>query len=343
MLQKTDQTDTTLPPGLVYASSEEPGITRRRRGRGFSYHLPDGGLLNCRIERARIQALGVPPAWSQVWICALPNGHLQATGHDERGRRQYRYHARWSEWRSQAKFGQLAAFGEGLGRLRRRVARDLETEAGEKAFALAALVTLLDRAGLRVGNPAYESQNRTYGATTLLKRHLDADGGAIRLSYRAKGGRKVSHTLKGPRLQRIFQEIDDLPGRRLFTWVGEDGEAHPLGSAQVNAYIAEASGVPEATAKTFRTWSGSVAAFDAARSDPDGITIKAMSEAAASRLHNTPAICRSSYVHPAIIGLAGLDSAERARRLDAGEASGADLKTAERRLLAFLNSERRRS
>jgi DNA topoisomerase I len=342
VLQKSEQTDSVLPPGLVYASSDEPGITRRRRGRGFSYHLPDGDLLKCRIERARIKALGVPPAWSQVWICALPNGHLQATGHDERGRRQYRYHARWSQWRSQAKFGQLAAFGKGLGRLRRRVARDLESEAGEKAFALAALVTLLDRAGLRIGNPAYEAQNRTYGATTLLKRHLEADGGAVRLSYRAKGGRKVSQTLKGPRLQRIFQEIDDLPGRRLFTWIDEDGEAHPLGSAQVNGYIAEASGVQGATAKTFRTWAGSVAAFDAARSDPEAITIRAMSEAAAARLHNTPAICRSSYIHPAIIALTELPPAERAARMDAGEAPGADLKAAERRLLAFLDSQRRR-
>lgn len=328
-----------MPRSLIYVSDQSEGIRRQRRGRGFSYILPDGARLSCELERARINALAIPPAYRDVWICALPNGHIQATGYDERGRKQYRYHPEWAQWRSTRKFAQLPAFGAALGKIRRRIDQDLQAGAGELDFSIAALLTLIDRAGMRVGNADYTAQNRTYGATTLLKRHLDIEGDVIRLSYRAKGGRKVSHTLRGRRLQRIFHEIDDLPGRSLFTYLDADGDARAVGSQQVNAYLEAVSGVPGATAKTFRTWAGSVAAFEAAWADPAAITIKTLCAAASEALHNTPAICRSSYIHPRVIGLAEADGQAVERRFARLDPAGvADLKAGERRLLAFLQS-----
>jgi DNA topoisomerase-1 len=326
------------PPGLVYVSDATPGISRRRCGRGFAYLDPDGRPLP-RSERARIAALGVPPAYVRVWICPLANGHLQATGFDARGRKQYRYHPDWAAWRGEAKYGQLAAFGAALGRLRRRVERDLAADAGALAFSLAALTLLLDRAHLRVGGTAYAAENGSFGATTLLKRHVRLEDGAVRLSYRAKGGRRVRQTLRDRRLHRILQEIGDLPGRNLFTYVTPLGEARPVASHHVNAYVAEATGLPGATAKTFRTWGGTLAAFAAARATTGRLTVAAMARAAADALANTPAISRASYIHPAVLGLSETPPAERAARLDGPAPPGdARLRADERRLIAFLRA-----
>lgn len=342
MLQRTPMKDAAdVPRGLVYVTDAEPGIRREKRGKGWSFIGPDGARIAGRAERERILSLGIPPAWTKVWICPREDGHLQATGYDARGRKQYRYHPHWSNWRSERKFSQLLDFGQALGRVRRRTARDLDQdEAGEMEFALAALVTLIDRAGVRVGHPGYTAENRTYGATTLLKRHLDFDGDAIRLEYKAKGGKVAVHTLRGKRLQAIFHQIGDLPGRRLFTWIDADGEVHPVHSNQVNAYLEDISGVPGATAKTFRTWAGSVAALEAALRDPEAASIKAMCAAASRSLCNTPAICRSSYVHPSVIALAETTVQDRAAKLGAlGDDGPSDLRAGEKRLLNLLKSE----
>lgn len=328
----------TVPPGLVYVTDAMPGITRRRRGKGFTYLDPEGRTLTDPGERDRCRRLAVPPAYRDVWICPLPNGHLQATGFDDRGRKQYRYHPEWQAWRSQVKYDQLAAFGAALPRLRERVERDLRSEAGHLAFSLAALTTLLDHTHMRVGNSAYAAENGTFGATTLLNRHLSLEGGVVRLRYRAKGGRKVSITLRDRRLHRILQEVHDLPGRNLFTWIDNAGEVHPVCSHHVNSYIAEATGIEGATGKTFRTWAGTLAAFATARAaGEEKLTIRDLTHAAAAELANTPAICRSSYIHPRVLDLAGLKTPERVALLAAIRPRGPRaLRSEERRLLGLL-------
>ncbi|MEZ2126761.1 MULTISPECIES: DNA topoisomerase IB [unclassified Sinorhizobium] len=292
--------------GLIYVSDTEPGIRRRRQGRGFCYRLPNGRLLSDPIQKKRIAALGLPPAYENVWICLQENGHLQATGYDARGRKQYRYHKDWQSFRSIEKFDQLIEFGQALPKMRRTMLRHLEAGPEDVNGVLAALATLLDEAHLRVGSPAYTRENGTYGATTLLKRHLKMADGRIELQFVAKGGKRVRRSLRHPRLQRILEEIADLPGRQLFVWKDESGTLRLIDSGRLNAYLADISGMA-ISAKTFRTWAGSVAAFSAAR---DALakgtrpTVKEISEAAAAILHNTPAISRSSYIHPAIIALA---------------------------------------
>ncbi len=320
--------------GLVYVSDTEPGIRRRRKGKGFSYQLPDGATLTDELQRARIHALGLPPAYENVWICIYENGHLQATGFDARGRKQYRYHKDWQSFRSAGKFHQLIEFGRALPKIRRTVLRHLDTGAEDIDGVLAALTTLLDEAHLRVGNQAYVKENGTYGATTLLKRHLKIVDGRIELKFRAKGGKRVQRSLKHPRLQKILEEIADLPGRQLFVWKDETGALKPIDSGRLNAYLADISGIA-ISAKTFRTWAGSLAAFGAARQaifEGRRPTVKEMSEAAAEALHNTPAISRSSYIHPSIIALAVSD--ETLDENDAEPLRG--LRAEENRMLDFL-------
>lgn len=325
-----------LPPDLIYVSDAMPGIRRRRRGTGFSYVHDDGAPLGKEVI-ARIRKLGIPPAYRDVWICDLPQGHIQATGYDAKGRKQYRYHQDWSQWRAGVKYDSLAEFGAALGRLRRRVQKDLQAQAGDLTFSLAALTLLIDRTCLRVGNESYAASNKTFGAATLLTRHLTLGEDTIQLRFTAKGGKKVSHTLRDKRLHRILQEIGDLPGRKLFTWLTETGEVRAVNSQDVNAYIAEASGLSAATAKTFRTWGGSLTAFEVARLATDRLTVRMMAEASAARLLNTPTISRSAYIHPAILGLADLPAAERMAVLAAVEPQGdAALRAEERRMLGFL-------
>lgn len=326
---------------LVYYPDSRPGIARVARGRGFSYLAPDGTTISCAIERARLASLAVPPAYRKVWICPLPNGHLQATGFDDRGRKQYRYHALWSEFRSDRKFDRLAHFGRTLPRIRRRLARDLEADPGTQRFALAALVSLIDRLGIRVGSQDYLETNGSYGATTLKRRHLRLLPDRIVLRYRSKGGQRVQQTLKNPRLHRVLQEIDDLPGAHLFTWLDAEGVPHPLRSDSVNDYLGEISGEVAHTAKTFRTWLGTLRAFEvAAAAGEDRLTVKAMASAAAEQLGNTPTIARNSYVHPGVIALADLHADERRERLAVAQGARiAGLNGAEAALCAFLELE----
>lgn len=292
--------------GLTYVSDSEPGIRREKRGSGFCYRLPDGALLRDELTLQRIRALGIPPAYRDVWICLEPNGHIQATGYDARGRKQYRYHPDWQAARSDRKFDQLVRFGLVLPAIRRKIRRDLEGGVENERAILAALAMLLDLAYLRVGNMTYAKANNTYGATTLLKRHLRIMEDRIELRFVAKGGKKVQRTLKHPKLQAIMEQIADLPGRRLFAWKDTDGVSHSIDSGKLNAYLAGAARFA-ISAKTFRTWGGSLAAFNRARNilgNGEIPTVKALCMAAAEELHNTPAICRSSYIHPAILALA---------------------------------------
>jgi DNA topoisomerase I len=293
--------------GLTYVSDTEPGIKRLKRGKGFCYKLPDGLLLTDEDDRLRIASLGLPPAYENVWICIDPRGHLQATGYDSRGRKQYRYHTEWQSFRSEQKFDQLLRFGEALPKIRRKVKRDLALGLDQSDCVLAALVALMDVTHLRVGNRAYAKENRTYGATTLLKRHMVLSGDGVLLRFTAKGGKRVQHTLKHPRLQRILEEIADLPGRQLFSFPDEHGTPRPVDSGRLNAYLAKAAGFP-VSAKTFRTWGGSLAAFLAAwkivEEDDKRPKIKSLTTAASDVLQNTPAVCRSSYIHPSILELA---------------------------------------
>jgi DNA topoisomerase I len=324
--------------GLVHVSDATPGIQRRVRGRGFSFVGPDGKKPGPE-DMARIRSLAIPPAYCDVWICPDPNGHLQFTGIDARGRKQYRYHPVWAATRADTKFGQLAAFGQALPALRTAIQRDLRQSPGDFAFTRAALVLLLDRTLIRIGDPVYTAQNKSFGATTLLSRHLRVENGGIRLNFVAKGGKRVQLSLRDRRLERIFNEIGDLPGRYLFTYVDEEGEPRRLMSQDVNAWLAETTGAP-VTAKTFRTWGGTLAAFETALSRPQGakLTVKALAEAASERLHNTPTIARKSYIHPAVLALADRSVDELDAWTPPPAAPNTGLRASEGLLLSFLGT-----
>ncbi|MEY9779604.1 DNA topoisomerase IB [Sinorhizobium fredii] len=330
-----------VPPkdnGLVYVSDTEPGIRRQRSGKGFIYRLPDGSILTDPAIRARIASLGLPPAYENVWICLDENGHLQATGYDTRGRKQYRYHAEWQALRSGDKFAQLLPFGKALPRIRRMIRRHMEGGTDDARTVLAALVALLDEVHLRTGSPAYVQANSTYGATTLLKRHLRLLDGCIELRFAAKGGKRVQRRLRRPKLQRLLEDIADLPGRQLFVWRDDNDILRPVESGRLNRYLAEVAGF-SVSAKTFRTWAGSVAAFAAAREameKGERPTVRKMCEAAAEVLCNTPAICRKSYIHPDIIGLADTACAATAKQLRRRGRAKPELRVEEARLLTFL-------
>ncbi|MFP7570906.1 DNA topoisomerase IB [Marivita sp. S2033] len=323
-------------PKLTYYPDDRPGIRRQRRGRGFSYLMPDGTRINDAGERKRLSALAVPPAWEDVWICPIPKGHLQATGRDVKTRKQYQYHPDWTAFRAIRKFDHLVEFGDALPRLRRRILSDLrDNDVGERSFAIAAVLALIDRAGLRIGTQDYARANKTYGATTLRSRHLDLDGNTLRLRYRGKGGKLVKKTLRDQTLNRVLTQLDDLPGPELIGWTDEDGSPRSISSAEINSFLVEYLDNTSLTAKTFRTWNGSVAALDAVMKDEEA-TIKSVSEAAAERLHNTPTIARTSYIHPAVIDLVDMPMDARQKRFaKAKERTG--LRRRESQLLHLLD------
>lgn len=296
--------DIPLPADLVWYPDNRPGITRRRAGRGFSYLAPDGTRIDQQAERDRIEALAVPPAYEDVWISPQHNGHLLATGYDTRARKQYRYHPDLAAFRARNKLDDLASFGAMLPRIRRRVHAALTEAQGDKEFAIAAALRLMDRASLRVGTPDYAVENKTYGATTLRSRHMRLDDATVRLDFRAKGGQRVRKRINDKTLMRALEKMDDLPGGALMQYADDDGDLCQLGPEQINQWLREVTGQEGLTAKTFRTWNGSVAALDAALRTPDHITIKVMAEAASEALHNTPTIARNSYIHPDVIALA---------------------------------------
>ena len=327
---------------LRYASDDEPGLRRRRRGRGFSYIGVDGRKIEDAETLARIRALAIPPAWRDVWISPFPDGHVQATGRDARGRKQYRYHPQWHEVQEQDKFSRLAAFGAALPRLRRRVRRDLRRSGIPREKILAAVVRLLDLTGARVGNEEYRRANDSFGLTTLRDRHASVAEPDLKLSFRGKGGAPHELSVRDPRLARIVRRCQDLPGQRLFQYVDVEGEVRSVGSAEVNDYLRAVIG-SDCSAKDFRTWQGSVealAALRAAGQPPDessaAATVVEVVDRVAKRLRNTRAVCRRFYIHPALIAAylgGGLgDPAARPQE----PVRRRDLSAAERDLLAFL-------
>lgn len=288
---------------LRHSSDREAGYSRKRMGRYWAYFDEDGERLTDRATIDRLNAIGLPPAYEDAWFCKDPEGHLQATGIDDRGRKQYRYHARFRARADKKKFTGLVNFGKALPKLRRRVEKDLNARNLTREKVLAAVVRLLDTEYLRVGSERYAKENKSFGATTLLCRHVRNDGGKVKMRFNGKGGKARELTITDRRLGRIVRQCADLPGQSLFQYINGEGVPHPISSADVNDYIREATG-EEFTAKHFRTWGASVIAFEQMLEAADKarkVSVTAIVEPAAEALGNTVAISRKSYVHPKLI------------------------------------------
>jgi DNA topoisomerase I len=303
----TDPEEAAEAAGLRYVRDDRPGIRRERDGDDFRYLGRDGQPITNARTLARIQSLGIPPAWTDVWICADPRGHIQATGRDAKGRKQYRYHPRWREVRDETKYGRMMAFGQALPQIRARVDADLARPGLPREKALATVVRLLEKTFIRVGNEEYARQNDSYGLTTLRNEHVEVEGSKVRFHFRGKSGKEHDIDLADRRVARIIRKMQDLPGQEVFAYKDDDGEARSIDSDDVNAYLREITG-QDFTAKDFRTWAGTVLAAMALEEAEIGETnaqakknvVRAI-ETVAARLGNTPAICRKCYVHPAII------------------------------------------
>ncbi|WP_119460660.1 DNA topoisomerase IB [Rhodospirillaceae bacterium SYSU D60014] len=293
--------------GLRYVNDETPGITRRRAGKGFSYRDPEGRPVKDPETLRRIRALAIPPAYTDVWICPDPRGHIQATGRDDRGRKQYRYHPRWRAMRDGAKFDHMHAFAAALPRIRAQVETDMARPGLPREKVLATIVKLLEITLIRVGNEEYARNNHSFGLTTLRDQHVRIDEATMNFEFRAKSGRMQKIRLRDRRLARIIKSCRDIPGKELFQYLDDDGQRQVIDSGDVNDYLRAASGA-EITAKDFRTWAGTVLAayalqefesFDSAAAGRRNVT-RAI-ERVAAELGNTPTVCRKSYVHPAVV------------------------------------------
>ena len=317
MLQSLADNDIHPAPALVHVCDADPGFGRRRCGKGFAYYDENGARITDRAAVQRIKALAIPPAWTDVWICPDPRGHVQATGRDARGRKQYRYHPDWLDHRGAAKYLALPQFARALPRLRSQVADDLCRSGLPWERVGALIVWLLDHTLIRVGNVAYARDNRSFGLTTLRNRHVDVGQTRLRFAFRGKSGKEWTLALTDRRIARIVRTVQELPGQDLFQYLDEDGARHPVRSHDVNAYIRAAAG-DDFSSKDFRTWGGTVrAAMLFAETDrPEtkaeiARAANAVVDAVASRLGNTRAVCRSAYVHPAV------EQSWREGRLDA--------------------------
>jgi DNA topoisomerase I len=336
---------------LRYVSDGEPGFTRRRRGRGFSYHDQSGAAITDPEQRARIEALVIPPAWRDVWICRDARGHLQATGRDEAGRKQYLYHVRWREVRDRVKFDHLVDFGEVLPAIRRRLRRDLGGDPLSRRRVIAAIVRLMDATLVRVGNAAYAKANGSYGLTTLREEHVAANGSAVELSFVGKGGARHELSVHDEELAAVVRECQEIDGYELFRYVDGDGVTRTVDSSDVNDYLRETSG-REVTAKDFRTWGATVLAAEDLhrRTEAASPTARkrgavACVKAVAAVLGNTPAVCRSAYVHPRVLEgyLAGSFAEEYGAALDVARRSRSkELRLHEAATLRYLTPPLRR-
>ena len=301
-----------LPAGLQHSTDDTPGLQRVPRGKGFSYRNDKGQTITSRAELERLAKLAIPPAYRDVWICPSPRGHLQATGRDARGRKQYLYHADWRAARDETKFDRMKAFGAVLPRIRVSVTRDLTRPANSAVSQIAVaatLVRLLDTTLVRVGNDEYARTNKSYGLTTLRKRHAALQGDQLRLKFRGKSGVEHEVALKDKRVARIVQRCQTLPGQALFKYLDETGVLHSVGSAEVNDYLRNASG-GDFTAKDFRTWHASASALSlfmqldhAAQSTITATAANQLIAEVAQSLGNTVAVCRKSYIHPEVLAL----------------------------------------
>jgi DNA topoisomerase I len=331
--------------GLRYADPGRPGIARRRSGKGFSYRTPDGSAVTDPDELGRIRQLAIPPAWTDVWISPSADDHLQATGRDARGRKQYRYHARWQQVRDATKYARMFDFGAALPRIRARTDADLRSAGLTRERVLAAIVRLLESTHIRIGNDEYARANRSFGLTTLRDDHVAVTGSRIRFRFRGKSGVPHDVDISDRRLARVVQRLDELPGQHLFQYLDESGEPRPIDSDDVNDYLREAAG-EDFTAKDFRTWAGTVlAARELARFEPHASEMEAKRDLVAAidvvarRLGNTRAICRRCYVHPAIVAAYFDGSLRRAMHRRAERRDGpCDLDADEKRVLRLLHA-----
>lgn len=331
--------------GLRYVTDARPGIRRIRAGRGFRYVDPAGKTIKDPETLRRIRSLVIPPAWVGVWICPTPNGHLQATGRDARGRKQSRYHPKWREVRDETKYERMVLFAQALPLIRARVKEDLAKQGLPREKVLATIVSLMEQTHIRVGNEEYAKENGSYGLTTLRNKHVDVQGSKVTFSFQGKS--KVHHTvsLQDRRLARIVKQCSDLPGYELFQYVDEDGTRHSVDSSDVNDYLREITG-QHFTAKDFRTWAGTVLACDLLRelgpfesaTQAKKNVVEAIKKVAA-KLGNTPAVCRKCYVHPAVLEayLGGITAQEARQEVDAEIVQKqADLRDDERALVQLL-------
>jgi DNA topoisomerase-1 len=293
--------------GLRYLGDDQPGIRRRKHGDGFAYVGLDGKAVRDAATLKRIRHLAIPPAWTDVWISPSANGHLQATGRDVRGRKQYRYHADFSAARDRTKYEHIFAFGAALEKIRRRVNADLARRGLPREKVMAAVVRLLDTTLIRVGNDAYARENGSFGLTTLRDRHVDVAGDALRFAFTGKSGKTWKLRLRDRRIAKIVKSCQDLPGQHLFQYIDENGGHQPIGSADINDYLREITGA-DITAKDFRTFAGTVLAavaleaFKPVDSQAEAkVNVRAAIEEVAARLGNTPTICRKCYVHPEVL------------------------------------------
>ncbi|ALJ00658.1 DNA topoisomerase IB [Rufibacter tibetensis] len=295
--------------GLRYFPDTKPGITRQPKGKQFEYFTAKGEPVTDEKILDRINKLVIPPAWTDVWICPSENGHIQATGRDDKGRKQYLYHAQWKEVRSLNKFGRMIAFGNALPGIRKQVEKDLHLKKLEKRKILAIVVELLDNSFIRIGNKAYAKSNKSYGLTTLRDRHVKVEGDHLKLDFVGKKGIKHEISIKDRRLARLVKQCQDIPGYDLFQYYDEDGNRQPIESGDVNEYLKSLS-TEDFTAKDFRTWGGTVLMVECLEQildeNPQIEKDKSVKEAAkmvAHELGNTPTVCSKYYIHPEVVNL----------------------------------------
>jgi DNA topoisomerase I len=302
-----DPVEVAKEAGLRYVSDDQPGYTRKAKGKDFEYFDTEGKRIRDETRVLRIRRLAIPPAYKDVWICPSPNGHLQATGRDARGRKQYRYHERWREVRDENKYDRMVVFGKALPKIRRRIKRDLKQRGLPREKVLATVVQLLERTFIRIGNEEYAKENKSFGLTTMRTHHVDVTATKLKFSFKGKSGVKHEVDVSDRRLARIIRELQDLPGQNIFQYLDEKGEVRNIDSQDVNDYLREITG-EDFTAKDFRTWAGTVLAAmalnaqeafenqtQAKRNVKDAIT------AVAKILGNTPTVCRKCYVHPGVL------------------------------------------
>jgi len=335
--------------GLRYVTDSKPGIRRKRAGQSFTYVGPDGERIRDPRELQRIRSLAIPPAWTDVWICPSPNGHIQATGRDAKGRKQYRYHPRWREVQDETKYDRMLHFAVALPQVRARVTQDLALPGLPRERVLATVLQLMERTFIRVGNEEYARQNQSYGLTTLQEEHVEVEGSTIHFHFRGKSGKEHEIDLRDRRLAQIVRKCQALPGQELFQYLAAERRPHTVSSCDLNAYLREISG-QDFTAKDFRTWAGTLLAFHLLRELPDAETemqakrnVVDVIKQVAARLGNTPAVCRKCYVHPAVLDAYLCPEARPLlRAATVGNTDPTGLPPGEATLLAFLRTQLQR-
>jgi len=339
--------DAAEEAGLRYVSDDRPGYTRKAKGEDFAWLDTDGKLIRDEQRLLRIKRLAIPPAWTDVWICPASNGHIQATGRDARGRKQYLYHERWREVRDENKYDRIISFGKALPKIRRRVAKDLKLPALPRNKVLATVVQLLESTFIRIGNEEYARENKSFGLTTMKDRHVEVKGAKLRFRFRGKSGREHEVDVTDRHIAKIISKLQDLPGQDLFQYVDDDGKVGDITSQDVNEYLREITG-EDFSAKDFRTWAGTVLTAIALNSQEKfenqkqgEANIKTAISAVAKILGNTPAICRKCYVHPAVLDTyleqKTIDELKRTTE-EALEKEDVDLRSSEAAILKFLKS-----